>query len=65
MQLSLSSTLYQVNDLKKKKKSQKGCFKVISHFNRILKLMSRWAEASVSQEPLEGMVPQDPSLQGI
>lgn len=64
MQLSLSSTLYQVNDLKKKK-SQKGCFKVISHFNRILKLMSRWAEASVSQEPLEGMVPQDPSLQGI
>lgn len=63
MQLSLSSTLYQVNDLKKK--SQKGCFKVISHFNRILKLMSRWAEASVSQEPLEGMVPQDPSLQGI
>lgn len=27
--------------------------------------MSRWAEASVSQEPLKGMIPQDPSLQGI
>ena len=27
--------------------------------------MPHWVEASVYQEPLEGTVPQDPSLQGL